>query len=63
MSSSLYFPHTRLIFWLLATLHLTVALIFKFVVGIEIESHVQVGRWDWLWQAVPTANLLGALVA
>lgn len=52
------YTHTFRIFWLLCGLHFGVALFFKLIIGINIESHVQVGSWDWYWQAVPTANLL-----
>src|SRR5688572_29161132 len=53
-----WLPNTHLIFWLLFSLHFAIALYLKFAVGIDTESHIHVGSWDWFWQAIPTANLL-----
>jgi hypothetical protein len=51
-------PNTHLIFWLLFCLHIAIALILKFAVGINIQAHPLVGSWDWFYHTIPTANLM-----
>jgi hypothetical protein len=44
-------------FLLLFSLHLAIALLYKTVFGLDIQSNPRSREWDWFWQAIP-ADLL-----
>jgi hypothetical protein len=49
------------LFLLIAGIHLTIAILYKEIVGLDIAANPRYRPWDWWWQTIPVDLLMNRL--